>query len=207
MNQTISVVAALMFATFCGVAHSQNAISDLESEIESGRISLEAIHGNGSSSGMAIEAVIRNTTGKPLRLNTNLRRPIYLGNRSSRSSQNMIAFSVYGRGGSYYSDGDNAFIEVAPNKEMDIEMIAYCADYDKDNPSSADQFDISRMPPQIERASEKIAAYKRNNPDVDVLKAAQVALWLAQGVSAEKIQTTFPFSPNEEAVAREILEP
>lgn len=205
MQQTYPIIAGLVIATFCGAAHSQDGISDLESEIASGRISVEEIHGNGNSSGMAIEAVIRNMTGRTLRLNTNLRRPLYLGNRSSRSSQNMIAFSVYGQGGSYYSDGESTFIEVHPNQQVDVQMIAYCTDYEKENPSSEDQFAIESVPPQIEGASEKIATYKRRNPNVEVTKAAQLALWLAQGLSLEKIQTTFPFSPYDEAMAREIL--
>jgi len=136
MQQTYLIIAALVFATFSGSAHSQGEMSDLESEIEAGRISVEEIHGNGSSSGAAIEGVIRNNTGRTLRLKTTLRRPLYLGNRSSRSSQNMIAFSVYGKGGSYYSDGENDFIEVSPNQKMHIQMIAYCTDYEKDNPTS-----------------------------------------------------------------------
>lgn len=188
-----------------GSALAQTSISDLQTELQSGRIAVEVMRGNGSSSGMAIEGKIRNTSPRTIRINTDLLRPMYLGNRTSRSRQNMIAFSLYERGGRFYTQGNNSFIEVPPNQSTDVDLIAYCADFEKDNPSSADQFDISEVPPEISGITQKIAQYKRRNPKVDVTIAAQVALWLVQGHSAEEISTTFQFSTQDELKAREII--
>jgi hypothetical protein len=98
MQKTYFVFAALIVTTFFGAVQAQDEISGLESEMESGRIAVEKIRGNGSSSGMAIEAVIRNTTRTAMRLSTNLRRPLYLGSKSSRSERRgqilRIAFAV-----------------------------------------------------------------------------------------------------------------
>lgn len=204
--KTLSLFAFLaVFAVFSNSALAQPSISDLQSEMQSGRIAVEGMRGNGSSSGMAIDGRIRNTTQRPVRINTSLRRPMYLGNRTSRSRQNMIAFSLYERGGSYYTYGNNPFIEVPPNQSLDVQLIAYCADFEKDNPGETDQFAISEVPPELSRITQKIADYKRRNPDDEVTIAAQVALWLAQGYSPEEIRTTFQFSSQDEMKARMII--
>lgn len=186
-------------------AFSQTTISDLQAEIQSGSIVVEDMRGNGSSSGMAINGRIRNTSQRLIRINTNLSRPMYLGNRTSRSSQNMIAFSLYETGGGYYTDSNSSFIEVPANQSLNVQLIAYCADFEKDNPSQTDQFSISEVPSEISGITQKIADYKRRYPRDDITVAAQVALWLAQGLSSSEIRTTFQFSPQDETKARAII--
>lgn len=204
--RTISLLTAVAaIAILSGPALAQTSISDLQAELQSGRISVEAMRGNGSSSGMSIEGRIRNTSQRPVRISTNLRRPMYLGNRTSRSRQNMVAFSVYERGGTYYTDGRNSYIEVPPNQILDVQLLAYCADYEKDNPSITDQFAITDMPPEISEIVRKIANYKSRNPDEDLTRVAQVALWLAQDLSPAEIRRTFEFSAQDEMKAREIM--
>lgn len=205
MNKFILFLPTVLIALCTGQAFAQTTVSDLHDEIQSGRISVENMRGNGSSTGMAINGRIRNTTSRTLRINTNLRQPMYLGNRTSGSRQNMVAFGVYGRSGSYFTDGRSSFIEVLANQSHDIQLLAYCADYEKENPTLADQFVISQVPPEISEITRKIAEYKRRNPDEDSIQAFQVALWLAQGLSPEEIRRTFDFSYQDEIKARRIM--
>ena len=205
MKKIPFLLPAALIALFIGQAFAQTTVSDLNDEIQAGRITVENMRGNGSSTGMAIYGRIRNTTSRTLRINTNLRQPMYLGNRTSGSRQNMVAFSVYGRGGSYFTDGRSSFIEVPANQSHDVQLLAYCADYEKENPTLADQFVISQVPPEISEITRKIAEYKRRNPDDDSIQAFQVALWLAQGLSPEEIRRTFDFSQQDEIKARRIM--
>ena len=176
MKSSILFLLLAAMAISGGHAFAQTTVSDFHAEIQAGRIAVESMRGNGGSTGMAIDGRIRNTSSRSLRINTNLRQPMYLGNRTSRSRQNMVAFSVYGRGGAYYSDGRNSFIEVPPNQSLDVQLLAYCADYEKENPNSTDQFAISQVPPEISEITRKIADYKRRNPNDDSIRAIQVAL-------------------------------
>lgn len=204
--KTKTLLLLIAVIAFCGgPAIAQTTVSDLHAEIQAGRIAVESMRGNGSSTGMAIDGRIRNTTSRTLQINTNLRQPMYLSNRTSGLRQNMVAFSVYGQGGSYYTDGRNSFIKVSPNQSLDVQLLAYCADYERENPHSTDQFDISQVPPEISEITRKISEYKRKNPDDDSIQAFQVALWLAQGLSPEEIRRTFEFSQQDELKARRIM--
>lgn len=205
MNLSALLSLLVIFSLTTNPALAQAPISDLQTEIDSGRISVVSLLGNGNSSGMAIEGAIRNSTERSIRIATNLSRPIYLSNRSSSKSQNMIAFGLYGRDGGYYDDGTTSYIDVPANQSLDVSFIAYCADYEKENPSSSDSFSISEVPANLARAASQIAEYKRNNPDEDIVVAAQIALWFAQGLSSKEIQTTFPFSAADEAKAIVII--
>jgi hypothetical protein len=184
---------------------AQRVIYDLEDAILQGHVAIEQMRGNGSSSGTSIEGRIRNSSQRTVRINVNLRKPMYLGNRTSSARQNMVAFSIYQRGGRYFTEGLNAFIEVTANQSLDVQFVAYCADFEKDNPSSADQFVVASVPDSMSGIIEKIANYKRLNPNDDVTVAAQVALWLAQGVAPDQIRTTFQFSQQDERTARAII--
>jgi hypothetical protein len=205
MRKYISLLPTVLITLFIGQTFAQTTVSDLQDEIQAGRIAVENMQGKGSSTGMAIEGRIRNTTSKTLRINTNLKQPVYLGNRTSRLRQNMVAFSVYERGGSYFTDGRSSFIEVPANESYDVQLLAYCADYEKENPTSADQFVISQLPSGISDITRKIAEYKRKNPDDNSIQAFQVALWLAQGLTPEEIRKTFDFSQQDEIKARRIM--
>jgi len=183
----------------------QDEVTDLAAEIESGNVVVNYLNGNGSSSGPALEGQLHNITQKVLRIATNLSRPLFLGNRGRDSGQNMIAVRVYGEGGAYYSDGENNFIEIQPNEIIPIQLTAYCADFDKDNPAYSDNFEISEMPQEIADIAVKISRYVAANPDLDLTVPSQIALWLSQGNSASDIQEKFPFSAADANIAEEIM--
>ena len=206
MRKELIFIFALIIAFVSGTIQAQDNFSDLKSAIASGSVTLRNIHGNGSSSGNAIEAVIKNRTNSNIKIYTQLNDPLYLGNETSQSSQNMLAFEVYGDGGTYYSDGTNSFIELSPNQRMKVDITAYCTDYYKDNPGYNDRFRIAETPNDIGDIADKIASYTRRNSMTDVTVGAQVALWLGQGLSPEEIKKTFQFSPRDRAIANAILQ-
>lgn len=205
MRQQYIFIFSLTIALLSGAIQAQDKFSDLKSAIVSGNVVISNIHGNGASSGSAIEAVIENRTNSKIRIYTQLDDPLYLGNETSQSSQNMLAFEVYGEGGTYYSDGTNSFIELSPNQRMRVDMTAYCTDYYKDNPSYNDRFKTAATPDDIEDIANKIANYTKRSSVVDITTGAQVALWLGQGLSPNEIKETFPFSSRDQAIAKEIL--
>lgn len=200
-NAMFSLVVFFMI----NASFAQSDFSDLREEIRSGRVAVVNLSGNGNSSGLSIQGTIKNNTPRRIRINTELIEPIYLGNRAAHTRQNMIAFSVYQRGGRYITQGVRSFIELAANQSIDIDMVAYCADYEKDNPISSDAFDVYDVPMDIQQITSRIANYKRSFPQEELTVPAQVALWLGQGIAPAKIRETFPFSSGDERKARDIL--
>lgn len=197
------IIALLLFLSISH-AFGQAQTTDFYKAIQTGSISIESLRGNGSSTGMAVEGNIRNRTQRLLRISTTLLEPLYLANRGL--GQNMVAFNVFEEDGSYYSDGQTSFIEVRPNDSLAIKLLAYCADYEKENPTAYDQFVVSQTPANIRNATTKILAHKRRNPNDDSIEAYQVALWLAQGVPPDQIRETFEFTSTDEFKARRILQ-
>ena len=205
MKTSCALAFGLTLAALSNFAHSQNTIHDLVAAIDAGIIEVIELRGTGSSTGSAIVGVIQNNSSRQVRINTTLANPLFLGNRSSRSRQNMIAFEIYQRDGGYYSSGRDSFIEVSRNARQSITLVAYCADYEKDNPTSSDQFSIAPIPANLTIVSSKISAYKKANPSAEITIAAQVALWLGQGLTPSQIRETFEFTAADEEQARRIL--
>lgn len=204
--KTIQYIATIALTLMTvSLSNAQTTVSDLGSELRSGNLSIENLRGTGSSSGLSIQGRIENTTSSPIRIRISLRPAIFLGNRTSRSRQNMIAFSIFQRGGGYYKREGVSYIEFPANQSVAVDMIAYCADFEKENPSSTDSFEAYAVPEELAAVTRKIAAYKNANPDEEVTVAAQVALWLGQGLSPSQIRTTFQFTPSDERKARQIL--
>ena len=83
--------------------------------------------------------------------------------------------------------------------------MAYCVDFEKDNPTQAESFDVADSPSNLDRVTAAIQEYSRKNPNTDITSAAQAAIWMAQGVSIDDIRTKFPVSSSEEILARSFL--
>lgn len=193
----------LAFVFFNSSLYAQDIV-DLGAGLDSGSIRIVQLHGNGSSSGTSLEGQIENLTQNELRIAVNLRRPLYFGNRGG-SGQNMIAVSIFEDGGRYYSDGESSFISLMPGRALSVQLTAYCADFDKENPSVSDSFAIADTPEEISEIALKISRYEAANAEFDLTVPSQLALWLSQGNSASEIQEKFAFSASDERVAREIL--
>ena len=185
----------------CGSGVSaQVAVSDLYGEIVAGRVRLLTATGNGASSGAAVEGYLMNETATERHVGAHLTRPIYLAN--SGAGQDMVATAVYLGDGGYLSDGRHSFITLRPGVRTAVLFIAYCVDFDKDNPSSSDQMVVGSVPSSLVEVMRNIGAHVSANPRADITVAAQVAIWLAQGVDAAVILPKFGFTPADERLAR-----
>ena len=141
---------------------------------------------------MVIEGFLANQSPVDQDINVRLRLPIYFAN--SGKGQNMVATQVYGRDGSYFLDGNEGYLRVNGNSRTPVVFVAYCADFDKDNPTKADGFSIAQMPPAIEEVVRSISQVEQGNPQVSLTVAAQLALWVHQGKSLDAINERFQFS-------------
>ncbi|ANO52333.1 hypothetical protein BA177_15085 [Woeseia oceani] len=117
----------------------------------------------------------------------------------------MIATQIYSDDGGYLSDGSESFIELPTSSSIQVMFIAYCADFEKDNPQYSDTFSLIDLPPELASVARKISDYEAAHPGQDTMVASQVALWLVQGVSATEIKDKFSFDENELKAARTIL--
>lgn len=185
---------------FTAIALAQPGVVDLKRELDAGRVRLTSIAGTGGSSGTVITARLQSATSSELRIEVHLTQPIYLVN--SGSSQDMIASQVFFDGGRYQSDGKKSFLVIPPRSTFSVVFMAYCADFEKDNPTITDRFYMGSAPPNLTSVLDKVRTYHRANPDGEVVVATQAAIWLAQGVSLEKIRTKFPVSATDAQLAR-----
>ena len=108
-------------------------------------------------------------------------------------------------GGRYQSDGRRSFISLKPKLRTLVEFVAYCVDFEKDNPTKADTFVIDTKPSNLDAVLRAINVHSRLHPDEDITSAAQAAIWLAQGVSIEDIRTKFEVSRSDEMLARTFI--
>lgn len=185
-------------------AFAQAPVSDLVDEIGARRIQLSSLAGNGNSSGTAITGILTNETAAAIRLDINLSQPLFLKNAAG-SNQNMVATQVLLSGGRYSSDGRRSFIVLPPRARTAIVLVAYCADFEKDNPDTGDRFTLAALPPRLIQVMENIRLHVVANPKAEVVAAAQAAVWLAQGIPIAKIRERFPVSPADEQLARRFL--
>lgn len=175
---------------------------DLASLLGDGLLELVDARGNGASSGNSVDGVLRNTSGRAVKVDIVLNQPLYF--RNGGRGQNMVGAMVVSGDGGYVSDGRNAYIEIPASRETEVSFVAYCADFDKDNPGPHEHFTIDNAPPELASVMDRIAAVNRKDPSRDIMVAAQVAVWLAQGISAEDISEKFEFNSSELALAREL---
>lgn len=173
-------------------AAGQRTVDQLHELLADGDIIMELITGTGGSSGLAIEGYLVNRGPDDHNIDVHLGSPLYLSN--SGKGQNMVVTQVYGRDGRYLSDGTQRFVRLTGNGRTPIVFVAYCADFDKDNPSRTDLFSPADMPPEISRVVRSITEVEQANTDVDLTVPAQLALWVAQGTSLDAISERFPFS-------------
>jgi hypothetical protein len=196
---TLFIIAGLSVAVF---AQASNTAYDLEDLLNKGQVVLTA-NGNGGSSGSSIEGYLKNVTSRTIWVNIYISKGLYLKN--SGIGQNMIAVQVYLEDGSYYSDGTQFFIELEPQENTAVTIVAFCADFEKENPSARESFTASAMPGSLRSIASKISRYLADNGDEDIVDAAQVAVWLTQGETSSSIRKKFDFASADEAMARRII--
>lgn len=197
------IIVGLLVWSLGGSVSAQMAVSDLRGEVDARRIQLVSAAGNGGSSGHAITAYLINETATAKRIDVNLSRPLFLVNAGS--GQDMIAIQVYLSDGAYSSDGRRSFITLRSRVRTGVVFVAFCADFDKDNPTERDRFSVGSVPPVLVPVMANIRAHINANPNADVIAAAQAAIWLAQGKSIREIRERFPVTPTEERLARTFI--
>jgi len=184
--------------------HAQVVAHDLWGAIFKGTVTLVEARGNGASSGASVEGILENTTAGELHIDVFLSKPLFLVNRGA--GQNMLAIQVYRRDQGYRSDGKNSFITLKPRQRLPVTFVAFCVDFDKENPRPSETFAMSSPPAAIENVMRNIISFARLNPDQDITVPAQVAVWLAQGKSPGAITDKLNFSPIDERLARSFLQ-
>ena len=206
MARLIAKLASLLCLLLSvALAQAEIEILDLREAIRTGDVQFLELRGNGSSSGAAVDGVLKNITGRELSIRTAIKVPLYFRNRGSGSRQNMIATQIYLSNGAYVSDGKESFIQLSPGASEKVMLIAYCADFDKENPEALDTFVLADTPEALSGVARRIADFEAKQPDLDTTVASQVALWMAQGLPAQKIADKFEFTENDYRGPREIL--
>ena len=183
---------------------SSTRVTDLLSEMRSGNIALTSTHGTGASTGASVQGYLVNNTNRDIRVAVNLDKPLFMRN-SRRRSQNMLATRVFNRDKTYRREGNQSFIALKANKRIPVTFIAYCVDFEKDNPAGTDSFTINDVPTELVGISSKIQRYERDNPDANSGAALQLALWLSQGESIREIREKFKFTWQDEQTARNLI--
>jgi hypothetical protein len=183
---------------------AQAPLRDLTLEVSQGRVELRSLTGNGSSSGAAIEGELTNLSSNTIAVSVNLAEPIFLVNNGS--AQNMVVSAIYPASGSYRRDSRGSFLQIGAKASIRVILIAYCADFEKENPGSQDRFQLSPLPENLRPVMRKILNYARRSPDQDITGAAQAALWIVQGVDVTEIRRRFPVSVADERLARSFLQ-
>lgn len=182
---------------------TQKLVEDLAAALDRGHVALEAASGTGASSGLAVDAYLINQRNTEVSLDVSLGKPLFLRNRGR--GQNMFVIKVYLQGGGYLSDGLRSFISLQPKRRTPVQFLAYCADFDKDNPSKTEELVRDALPVSLMPLLQSISNYQSSHPNQDITTATQTAIWLAQGVSIEEVRTKFEVNRDQELLAREFL--
>jgi hypothetical protein len=199
-----SVVALFSFFVSLSIT-SISLAADLVELIESGKIHVEQVRGNGASSGASLDGVLVNSSGNILEIYVSLGSPVFFVNNDR--GQNMIATQVVAQDGSYfYREGDQPFLSISPGERLRVTFVAYCADFDEDNPQSDHRLNVGTLPIHLDAIANAIHEFDQNNFNSDNTVAIQVALWLAQGVPASEIRDRFPFTAEDERIAQTIVQ-
>jgi hypothetical protein len=192
----------VIVAAMPGMLFAQSSVLDIDAALRNGDVTLTAA-GNGGSSGASIDGYLQNNRARIIRVNIVISDGLYLKN--SGSAQNMVATQLYFADGGYYMEDTLAFIELEPNSRTPVTLIAFCADFELDNPSSGDSFNRASMPSDLRSIAAKVSRYMANHPDEDTITAAQLAFWLTRGETLDSINKKFDFTPDDTALARTIM--
>ncbi|MDR2185787.1 MAG: hypothetical protein LBO80_09020 [Treponema sp.] len=191
----VIVVFVIAFSTVNLFAQTVTPVLELNDAINNGQVTLTA-NGSGGSSGMVINGFLQNLTSGELRINVIIDRGIYLIN--SGSGQNMVGTQIYHSGGRYFSDGSQEFIILQPRVNVEVSFMAFCADLERDNPSSGESFSTGAMPPEIRTIAAKINRYMREHPgNENAGIVAQLALWRSQNKTRTEIAEHFRFTHDD----------
>jgi hypothetical protein len=197
-----SVLFLCLIFSVSGLVTAQTVVQ-LQDALTAGQIRLVSARGNGGSSGTVVEGELRNTTRAEIRINIHFYKPILMVN--SGAGQNMIAAGIYLSDGTYLSDGIQQFIILKPSASTKVKFLAFCVDFEKENPTSKESFQIGDLSDGLINILQRINEYVIANPDADYVTAAQMAVWMAQGITIQSMREKFKFTDADERLARQLL--
>jgi hypothetical protein len=176
-------------------AQTSSSVRELNDLLRDGQVILR-VNGNGGSSGMVIDGFLRNSNSGELWIDIDIKQGLYLKN--SGAGQNMVATQIYLEGGRYSFDGSRNFIVLSPREDAAVSLVAFCANLERDNPSSEESFIRDVMPQELQTMAENINRYMREHPDDEnVVVVAQLALWRSQGKTMDEIGEHFLFTQDD----------
>ena len=200
----------LFLLTWMGCAQPQEGevpMRSLNNLIASGSVAIQHGRGNGGSTGTVLLASIENMTEQPLNILVHFDAPLFF--RNGGLGQNMLATAVYLSDGTYWlNNSGERYISIGPRSSSDgtqaVTFLAYCVDFDKDNPSANDPLAQADLPEHLRQVGDQIVQFDQQNPDYHGV-APQLALWRAQGLELEDIAMKFSYSNQDVRDMRTLL--
>jgi hypothetical protein len=200
---TIQVLLLIAFGML-HCAYADKVTNNLATEIQAGRITIDQIEGTGGSTGTVLNGYLINNTKKEINLDVFLRDALYLLN--SGRGQNMFVLGVLGKSGRYVRSGKKSFITLPSKKRTPVIFLSYCVDFEKENPSPSESFELGTLPENMKSLLRRIVAYHEQYPNKDITRAAQLAIWLAQGESASEIKSKFGYTQSDLNLAYRLMD-
>ena len=164
--------------------------------------------GRRETAGVVLDAYLSNATGEPLYFDIYLDQPLYLRNKD-RDRRDMIVTRVYMDFGYFLIEEGrkHGFLSSTAYIEP-VDLWAYSVDFDKDNPTHSDEFELQKVPAALQDIVSLIGLFEREAADLDdddTMRTAQVALWKAQGVPEMAILERYPHEYEHMQAARILL--
>ncbi|MCA9468205.1 MAG: hypothetical protein KC643_22585 [Nitrospira sp.] len=179
----------------CG-SFALGATMSLQEAVHQGKVTM-TIKGLGGSTGDAIVITLKRTVSESLRL---ILDPGTVLPSASRTVQDMVAARVKGEQTGEYTYRPSQVIELRDDREHAYLVEAYCLDFHKDNPGSADRFQLGTID---ERAKAILEGGAKQQASMNVL---QSAIWIdREHVSDATLKQRFPVSDADIVRARSLL--
>ncbi len=201
------LVGLMTIGGVAGLAHASEALT-LGEAIDKGLVQAEirgvsGMTGEGTSSGDAIEIKVRNISGRAVTLSLPAGTVL---NSANPGVQNMVVHKVHGvkTGPITFYPASEIRLNVREGKEYLV--LAYCLDWDKDNPTASTTFRLGAKPdPDIHKIMTTLDRLPRNRASI---AAVQIAIWAvtSPSLTTQELEARFQASAEDIATARFIIE-
>jgi len=196
----LALTLSLCIALGLGLpAYAQTARSiptTLQSAVDRGLVDYDA-SGTGASSGDSVKLRVKKTAKAKGPLDLTLPEGSVLRS-SSGGAQSMVVASVRGVdvGGGLISPTSR--IHLAGANPVTLILSAFCAEFEKDNPSTSTSFTLESPDPML-------ACITRRSRSLSI-PARQAAVWIrTDGVSFQHVNEKFSVSPGEWSAAQQVV--
>ena len=200
MRQRPRFAAIAMLFALAGSAFAQpkgaaaSGTVTLQNAIRSGKVSAQ-ISGTGASSGDSIKMKIRKRAGGDLTVTVP---PGTMLKNASGGEQNMVVAGVRGvdLGGGLIRPTSS--VRLSGMRPTTVVLAAFCAEFEKDNPSRSAEFSVGQPDPRLACILRKSAALS--------VSARQAAVWMhTDGLSYSHMSQKFPVTAREWSQATAVV--